>query len=122
MTVCVVGHSNPDTDSVTAAIAYAALLNAQGTDAKACMQTEADELNPESKLVLDRFGLAAPEDISDAAGKKVALVDFSELVRDQQILAKLRLLQLLIIIKLVMLRPTIRFCSGPSLLVAPVLF
>jgi manganese-dependent inorganic pyrophosphatase len=38
MTICVVGHSNPDTDSVTAAIAYAALLKAQGKDAKACMQ------------------------------------------------------------------------------------
>ena len=79
MTVCVVGHSNPDTDSVTAAIAYAALLNAQGTEAKACMQSEADVLNPESKLVLDRFGLAAPEAISDAAGKQVALVDFSDI-------------------------------------------
>lgn len=81
MTVCVVGHSSPDTDSVTSAIAYAALLNAQGTEAKACMQSEAGALNPESKLVLDRFGLAAPEDISDAGGKKVALVDFSDIAQ-----------------------------------------
>ncbi len=79
MTVCVVGHSNPDTDSVTSAIAYAALLNAQGTEAKACMQSAADGLNPESKLVLDRFGLAAPEALSDAGGKQVALVDFSDI-------------------------------------------
>ena len=79
MTVCVVGHSNPDTDSVTSAIAYAALLNAQGTEAKACMQSEAEALNPESKVVLDRFGLAAPEAISDAGGKQVALVDFSDI-------------------------------------------
>ncbi len=79
MTVCVVGHSNPDTDSVTSAIAYAALLNAQGTEAKACMQSAADVLNPESKLVLDRFGLAAPEALSDAGGKQVALVDFSDI-------------------------------------------
>jgi len=79
MTVCVVGHSNPDTDSVTSAIAYATLLNAQGTEAKACMQSEAGALNPESKLVLDRFGLAAPEAISDAAGKQIALVDFSDI-------------------------------------------
>lgn len=81
MTVCVVGHSSPDTDSVTSAIAYAALLNAQGTDAKACMQCEADGLNPESKLVLDRFGLAAPEAITDAAGKQLALVDFSDVAQ-----------------------------------------
>jgi manganese-dependent inorganic pyrophosphatase len=78
MTICVVGHSNPDTDSVTAAIAFAALLNAQGTEAKACMQSDVEGLNPESKLVLERFGLAAPEQISDAASKQVALVDFSD--------------------------------------------
>lgn len=81
MTVCVVGHSSPDTDSVTSAIAYAALLNAQGTEAKACMQCEVDGLNPESKLVLDRFGLAAPEAITDASGKQLALVDFSDLAQ-----------------------------------------
>lgn len=78
MTICVVGHSNPDTDSVTAAIGLAALLNAQGKEAKACMQTNANDLNPESKMVLDRFGLAAPEELKDAAGKTVALVDFSD--------------------------------------------
>jgi manganese-dependent inorganic pyrophosphatase len=79
MTICVVGHSNPDTDSVTAAIALAALLKAQGQDAKACMQTTIDKLNPESKMVLERFGLAVPEELKDAGGKKVALVDFSDI-------------------------------------------
>ncbi|HBH32202.1 MAG TPA: manganese-dependent inorganic pyrophosphatase, partial [Desulfofustis sp.] len=38
MTVHVVGHSNPDTDSVTSAISFAALLQAQGQDAQPCMQ------------------------------------------------------------------------------------
>jgi len=79
MTICVVGHSNPDTDSVTAAIGLAALMNAQGKDAKACMQSDAAALNPESKMVLDRFGLTAPEQISDASGKQLALVDFSDI-------------------------------------------
>jgi manganese-dependent inorganic pyrophosphatase len=78
MSVCVVGHSNPDTDSVTSAIAYANFLSATGTDAKACMQISAENLNPESKVVLEKFGLAAPEEITDAAGKDVALVDFSD--------------------------------------------
>ena len=81
MTICVVGHSNPDTDSVTSAIAYASLMQAQGMDAKACMQCDADGLNPESKMVLDRFGLAAPEKISDASGKQIALVDFSDIAQ-----------------------------------------
>ena len=68
MTICVVGHSNPDTDSVTSAIALTALMKAQGADVKACMQINAAGLNPESKMVLDRFGLATPEELKDAAG------------------------------------------------------
>ncbi|MBC8316538.1 MAG: manganese-dependent inorganic pyrophosphatase [Desulfobulbaceae bacterium] len=79
MSICVVGHSNPDTDSVTAAIAFAHLLKAQGQDAVACMQINADKLNPESKTVLEKFGLAAPQELMDVAGKKVALVDFSDI-------------------------------------------
>ncbi|MFC1845213.1 manganese-dependent inorganic pyrophosphatase [Thermodesulfobacteriota bacterium] len=81
MPICVVGHSNPDTDSVTSAIAYANFLNATGTDAKACMQISAENLNPESKVVLEKFGLAAPEEITDVAGKDVALVDFSDVAQ-----------------------------------------
>jgi len=79
MAISVVGHSNPDTDSVTSAIALATLLNAQGQEAKACMQIAAADLNPESTTVLNRFGLAAPELIEDAAGKDIALVDFSDI-------------------------------------------
>ncbi|BDD87286.1 manganese-dependent inorganic pyrophosphatase [Desulfofustis limnaeus] len=88
MTICVVGHSSPDTDSVTSAIAYAALLKAQGKDAKACMQCSPDGLNPESKLVVERFGLSMPEQISDAAGKQLALVDFSDLAQGPANLAQ----------------------------------
>ena len=88
MTICVVGHSSPDTDSVTSAIAYAELLKAQGKDAKACMQCAADGLNPESKLIVERFGLPMPEQISDAAGKQVALVDFSDLAQGPANLAQ----------------------------------
>ncbi|MEN8134767.1 MAG: manganese-dependent inorganic pyrophosphatase [Thermodesulfobacteriota bacterium] len=79
MSVYVVGHSNPDTDSVCGAIAYAHYLKATGTDAVACAQIAAANLNPESKLVLDRFGLAAPQELTDADGKDVALVDFSDI-------------------------------------------
>ncbi|WP_163336751.1 manganese-dependent inorganic pyrophosphatase [Desulfopila sp. IMCC35008] len=79
MAICVVGHSNPDTDSVTSAIALATLLNAQGQEAKACMQSAVDNLNPESTMVLERFGLTAPEEVTDVAGQDVALVDFSDI-------------------------------------------
>jgi manganese-dependent inorganic pyrophosphatase len=81
MTICVVGHANPDTDSVTSAIAFAALLKAQGQDAKACMQIAAADLNPESTTVLKRFGLTAPELLTDAAGQEIALVDFSDIAQ-----------------------------------------
>jgi manganese-dependent inorganic pyrophosphatase len=81
MAISVVGHANPDTDSVTSAIALATLLNAQGMEAKACMQIDAADLNPESTTVLKRFGLTAPENLSDAAGKEIALVDFSDIAQ-----------------------------------------
>lgn len=81
MAISVVGHANPDTDSVTSAIALATLLKAQGKDAVACMQIGAADLNPESTTVLNRFGLAAPEMLADAAGKEIALVDFSDIAQ-----------------------------------------
>ena len=81
MSVCVVGHSNPDTDSVTAAIAFTNYLKATGTDAKACMQISAANLNPESKVVLEKFNLPTPEELSDAADKDIALVDFSDIAQ-----------------------------------------
>ena len=93
MSVSVVGHSNPDTDSVAAAISYANYLKATGTDAVACMQIEADKLNPESKTVLAKFNLAAPATLTDAAGKQVALVDFSDIgqapanIKDAEVVA-----------------------------------
>ena len=81
MSVKVVGHSSPDTDSVAAAIAYANYLKASGTDAVPCVQAAAADLSPETKLVLDKFGLSAPEKLTDAAGQKLALVDFSDIAQ-----------------------------------------
>ncbi len=78
MSVYVVGHKNPDTDSVTAAIAYAELMKAKGEDYIPCMQ---GKLNPETAVVLERFGVATPEIMTDAAGKQVALVDHSDIAQ-----------------------------------------
>jgi manganese-dependent inorganic pyrophosphatase len=78
MSVYVVGHKSPDTDSVASAIAYAALKKAQGVDVVPAMQ---GATNPETQLVLDRFGFATPELLTDAAGKKLMLVDFSDLAQ-----------------------------------------
>jgi len=81
MSVYVVGHSSPDTDSVAAAIAYANYLKATGTDAVPCAQAAEKDLSPETTLVLKKFGLAAPQALTDAAGKKLALVDFSDIAQ-----------------------------------------
>ena len=67
MSVYVFGHKSPDTDSVAAAIAFAALKKAQGEDFVPVMQGKP---NPETEMVLKRFGFSAPETMTDAAGKK----------------------------------------------------
>ncbi len=78
MSVYVIGHKSPDTDSVTSAIAYAALMKAKGEDYVAAV---AGTLNPESEMVLKQFGFATPEILTDATGKKIALVDHSDLAQ-----------------------------------------
>jgi manganese-dependent inorganic pyrophosphatase len=78
MSVYVIGHKSPDTDSVTAAIAYAELMKAKGEDYVPAMS---GKMNPETEVVLKQFGFAAPEIMTDATGKKVALVDHSDLAQ-----------------------------------------
>ncbi len=62
-TVYVVGHKNPDTDSICAAIGYAALKRTlTGEKYKA---RRAGQVNPETRFVLERFKVEAPAYISD---------------------------------------------------------
>lgn len=66
-TVYVIGHRNPDTDSVVAAVAYAALKRATGMpEAKAA---RAGAVNPQTEYIFDRFGLELPEFIPDLVPK-----------------------------------------------------
>lgn len=61
--VYVVGHKNPDTDSICSALSYAALKNklyGGGYKAK-----RAGEVSPETKFVLDYFNVQAPEYVAD---------------------------------------------------------
>ncbi len=78
MSVYVIGHKSPDTDSVTAAIAFAALMKAKGED---YVPAVAGKLNPETEMVLKQFGFATPEILTDATGKQIALVDHSDLAQ-----------------------------------------
>ena len=61
-TIYITGHRNPDTDSIVAAMAYAALRNALGDREyeAACLGHVSDE----TQIVLDRFGFKAPQRIT----------------------------------------------------------
>ena len=65
--VWVVGHKNPDTDSICAAIAYANLKNQ--TDGNRYEAKRAGELNEETKYVLDTFGVKSPGLITDVGAQ-----------------------------------------------------
>lgn len=61
--VYVVGHKNPDTDSICSALAYANLKQKLGMDAVAC---RLGPLNEETKFVLKKFDLMNPLLLTDA--------------------------------------------------------
>lgn len=67
--IWVVGHKNPDTDSICAAIAYADLKNKleeqEGSVSAHYVPARAGEVNAETAYVLSYFGMKAPEFISD---------------------------------------------------------
>ncbi len=78
MSLYVFGHKSPDSDAVCSAIALAHLKNQLGDDAIPVAQ---GKINPETNFILNRYGFTAPEVIDSVAGKKVMLVDFSDLAQ-----------------------------------------
>ncbi len=62
----VIGHRNPDTDSVCSAIAYSRLKNIvdPAHPTKAC---RAGQLNRETRFVLERFGAETPQLYTDVS-------------------------------------------------------
>lgn len=75
-TVYVVGHRNPDTDSICSAIAYAQLKNVLGE--RNVRPARAGELDAETAFVLQRFDVPVPELLADATGLDLILVDHNE--------------------------------------------
>ena len=67
-TVYIIGHKNPDSDSVCAAVAYAYLKNAtsNGTIYEA---KKAGQLNEETRYVLNRFNIQEPETLMDVGAQ-----------------------------------------------------
>jgi manganese-dependent inorganic pyrophosphatase len=66
-TVYVIGHKNPDTDSVVSAAAYAELKRALGMPEARAARTGA--VNPQTEYIFDRFGLPLPEFLPDLVPK-----------------------------------------------------
>jgi manganese-dependent inorganic pyrophosphatase len=62
-TVYVIGHRNPDTDSIAAAIAYAALKRQQGVPG--VVAAMAGQPNPQTRYLLDRLGVPDPLFLAD---------------------------------------------------------
>ena len=70
-TIYVTGHQSPDSDTVSSSIAYAALLNALGYDARPVVL---GDINNETKYILDRFKIKYPRYLNDV---KLQIRDFS---------------------------------------------
>ncbi len=62
--IYVVGHKNPDTDSICSAIAYANLKNILSKDGQTYIAGRAGAMNPETEFILKRFQADAPLYIS----------------------------------------------------------
>ena len=75
MEILVIGHKNPDTDSICSAIAYSELKNKLGQNTK---PVRAGELNKETEFVMDYFKSEIPALNPDISGRDVILVDHNE--------------------------------------------
>ena len=67
-TVYIIGHKNPDSDSVCAAVAYAYLKNAISKDT-IYEAKKAGPLNEETRYVLERFNIQEPETVLDVGAQ-----------------------------------------------------
>ena len=74
--VVVIGHRNPDTDSICSAIAYAELKNK--TSDLICEPRRAGKMNQETEFVLKKFGVEPPRMCTDV-NPKIRDVDYREM-------------------------------------------
>ena len=62
--IYILGHKNPDTDSICSAIAYADIKN-RSNDGRRYLAKRAGQINEETEYVLKRFGVEAPGYLPD---------------------------------------------------------
>ncbi|MCA1321751.1 manganese-dependent inorganic pyrophosphatase [Bacillus tianshenii] len=92
--VFVLGHKNPDTDSICSAIAYAELKKQLGVDAE---PVRLGELNGETEYALKTFNAEVPRLIETAANEvqEVILVDHNEFQQSVSDIAQVRVLEVI---------------------------
>ena len=73
--VWVIGHKNPDTDSICAAIAYADLKNK--TENVRFVAKRAGNVNEETRYVLEKFQVEEPELVTDV-GAQIKDISFRQ--------------------------------------------
>lgn len=71
----VIGHQQPDTDTICSALAYARLKQKQEVDA---VPARAGEVNSETQFVLNHWDVQTPSLLEDAATERLVLVDHNE--------------------------------------------
>ena len=73
--VIIIGHKNPDLDSVASALAFAYFRNETGE--KGWSARRAGDADDETEFIFKKFNVELPPIIKSLKGKKVALVDHS---------------------------------------------
>jgi len=92
--VFILGHKNPDTDSICSAIAYADLKTKLGMDVE---PIRLGEVNGETQYALDHFQTKAPRLVEKVASevKSVILVDHNERQQSAEDITEVRVLEVI---------------------------
>ena len=91
-TIHIIGHKQPDTDSICAPIAYAEYLKQKGRNAVA---VKSGEINPETKYVLDYFKVEIPQTLTDITGKIIILLDHNEKTQSPNNIDKANIIEII---------------------------
>ena len=85
--VFIIGHKNPDTDSICSAIAYADIKN-RTTQGVRYIAKRAGQINEETEYVLKRFGVHAPGYMPNV-GTQVEDMDIHEIPPFEKTMAEM---------------------------------
>lgn len=90
--IYIVGHKNPDTDSICSPIAYADYLRKKGREAVA---VRTGKINEETRFVLNYFNFKTPRFLANARGKKIILLDHNEKIQSPDNIAEAKILEVI---------------------------